>query len=80
MNSGTARSAKFCACVSGICTMMVAGRLLCCTKNSAPEMPTAKAIGMPTIRKTINAMKTISMTRITSISSSSVDYSFAICF
>ena len=40
----------------------------------------AKAIGMPTIRKTINAMKTISMTRITSISSSSVDYSFAICF
>lgn len=39
-----------------------------------------KSNRMPTIRKMINAMKTISMTRITSISSSSVDYSFAICF
>ena len=47
MNSGTASSAKFCVSVTVSWIGMVDGSSGCCRKNSAPEMPIAKATGMP---------------------------------
>ena len=61
MNSGTASSAKFCVSVTVSWIGMVAGSSGCCRKKSAPEMPIAKATGMPISRSTVKAMRTISI-------------------
>ena len=61
MNSGTASSAKFCVSVTVSWIGMVGGSSGCCRKNSAPEMPMAKATGMPISNSTVNAMRTISI-------------------
>ena len=61
MNSGTASRAKFCVSVTVTWIGMVAGNSGCCRKNSVPEMPMAKAIGMPSSSRTVKAIRTISM-------------------
>ncbi len=61
MKSGTASSAKFCVSVTVSWIGMVAGSSGCCRKNSAPEMPIAKATGMPIRRSTVKAMRTMSI-------------------
>ena len=64
MNSGTASSAKFCVSVTVSWIGMVIGNSGCCRKNSTPEMPIAKATGMPISSRTVNAMRT----RVTGVS------------
>ena len=61
MNSGTASSAKFCVSVTVSWIGMVEGSSGCCRKNSVPEMPMAKATGMPISSSTVKAMRTISI-------------------
>jgi hypothetical protein len=63
MNSGTASSAKFCVCDTVTCIGIVNGNSECWRKNSVPEMPMAKATGMPISNKTPKAMATMSIAR-----------------
>ena len=47
MKSGTGKQRKFCVSVTVSWIGMVAGSSGCCRKKSAPEMPIAKATGIP---------------------------------
>ncbi len=57
-NSGTASSAKFCVSVIVSCTGMVEGNSGCWKKNTRPEMPIAKATGMPISIRIVKAIRT----------------------
>ena len=56
--SGTASSAKFCVSVIVSCTGMVEGSSGCWKKNTRPEMPIAKATGMPISIRIVKAIRT----------------------
>ncbi len=60
-NSGMASSMKLCVPESTSCTGIVSGRLPCCRKNAMPEMPNAKATGIPMSMNAANRMITSSM-------------------
>jgi hypothetical protein len=47
INMGTARSAKFCDWETESCMGIVIGRFRFCRKNIKPDMPMAKATGIP---------------------------------
>jgi hypothetical protein len=64
INIGTARSAKFCVWEIESCMGMVIGRLRCCRKNRNPDIPIAKATGIPVRRNNVNTHTTNSILEI----------------
>jgi hypothetical protein len=64
INIGTASNAKFCAWETVSCMGMVIGRLGFCRKNINPDIPIAKATGIPVRRNNANAHMTNSILKI----------------
>jgi hypothetical protein len=64
INIGTASNAKFCAWETVSCMGMVIGRLGFCRKKINPDIPIAKATGIPVRRNNKNAHITNSILKI----------------
>ncbi len=59
INMGIASRAKFCVSERTSCTGMVKGRMPpCCRKKVKPEMPMAKATGIPVSNRTAKTIST----------------------
>jgi hypothetical protein len=58
---GIASNGKFCVCEIGSCIIIVKGSCGFCRKKTVPEMPMAKATGIPITRKMINRINTSSI-------------------